>query len=143
MRYFHHTYAMVSVKTLWERNQYTFDSIMKPLNGKALNDYFLLQNFRKSMVILNYLFSIIKNLAGISPFPEDTCKDIASNNKKYLPQRKKQLMFWIDELKDQMYNHTNSNNTKTESFINQRIDKQFKLEQYAEKKGFDENDSEN
>lgn len=62
---------------------------MKPLDGRAKNDFILLSNFRTSMVILNYLFSIIKNLAGISPFPEDSCKDIKSINKAYLSSRKK------------------------------------------------------
>lgn len=33
------------------------------------------------MVILNYLFSIVKNLAGISPFPEGTCEDVTKQNK--------------------------------------------------------------
>lgn len=46
---------------------------MKPLDGRPRNDFFLLSNFRTSMVILNYTFSIIKNLAGISPFPENSC----------------------------------------------------------------------
>ena len=62
---------------------------MKALDGRAVNDFILLSNFRTSMVILNYLFSIIKNLAGISPFPDDSCKDINSMNKTYLPARKK------------------------------------------------------
>lgn len=42
---------------------------MKPLNGKPENEYLLFVKFKKATLILNYIFEIIKDIAGISEFP--------------------------------------------------------------------------
>lgn len=48
---------------------------MKPLDGKPENEYQLFLKFKKSVTILNYLFDIMKNISGITAFPEGTCID--------------------------------------------------------------------
>lgn len=48
---------------------------MKPLDGKPENEFLLFFKFKKATLILNYLFEIIKNISGITAFPEGTCVD--------------------------------------------------------------------
>lgn len=80
-RLFHHTYSFISISDLYKRRQFPLDSIMKPLTGKPENEFQLFVKFKKAVLILNYVFELIKNISGISPFPESTCEDIEGTHK--------------------------------------------------------------